>query len=505
MTLIDYEMIAAKLDSEAASTWPAPQPLTSKIEAEPYPVDALPMPIQAAVKEVTGFVKSPIAMVASSALAALSLAAQAHIDAKRADKLQGPVGLFLLTIADSGERKSTCDGFFTKAIREYEREQADLAKPFISDYRANLEIWDAKRNGIKDKIRQTAKESKPTVDLESALRDLEYTKPVPPRVPRLMHTDITPEQLGFGLANQWPSGGVLSSEAGIVFGSHGMGKDSVMRNLALLNILWDGGETSSERRSVESFTVRGARFTMALQVQEATLREFLLKSGALARGTGFLARFFTSWPESTQGMRPYTEPPSEWLHLDAFNKRIAEILAKPVPIDKDGALTPLLMPLSPAAKKAWIAYHDAIEVELSSIGEYSDIKDVASKSADNAVRLAALFEIFEGSNSEISEESFNSASLIAAWHLEESRRFFGELALPQELIDAGRLEDWLIKRCRSKGLVSISYRDAQRFGAVRDKDKLPLALEELQRLDRIRVDSEGKGKVIYINPAVLKI
>ena len=498
-------MIAAKLDSDVASAWPTPQPLISKLDAEPYPVDALPKPIQAAVKEVAGFVKSPVAMVASSALAALSLAAQAYIDAKRADKLQGPVGLFLLTIADSGERKSTCDGFFTKAIREHELEQAELAKPFIFDYRANLEIWDAKRNGIKDKIRKNAKESKPTIDLESALRELEYTKPVPPKVPRLMHTDITPEQLGYGLANQWPSGGVLSSEAGIVFGSHGMGKDSVMRNLALLNILWDGGETSSERRSVESFTVRGARFTMALQVQETTLREFFLKSGSLARGTGFLARFFISWPESTQGMRPFTEPPKEWPHLNAFNKRIAEILAEPVPIDTYGALTPFVMPLSPAAKKAWISYHDAVEVELSSAGEYSDIKDVASKSADNAVRLAALFERFKGSSLEISEESFNSASLIAAWHLEESRRFFGELALPQELINVVRLENWLIEYCRLQGLGSISCRDTQRLGPIRDKDKLTSALAELQGLDRIRVDAVGKGKVIHINPAVLKI
>ena len=35
-----------------------------------------------------------------------------------------------------------------------------------------------------------------------------------------------------------PSGGVISSEAGSVFGSHGMGKESVMRNLAALNQLW---------------------------------------------------------------------------------------------------------------------------------------------------------------------------------------------------------------------------------------------------------------------------
>ena len=115
-------------DSEG-NGWPDPQPLTVKVEPEPYPLDALPLPIRAAVEEVAGFVKAPVPMVASSALAALSLAIQAHADAKRAEKLHGPVGLFLLTIADSGERKSTCDGFFTKPIRDYEEAQAEAAKP----------------------------------------------------------------------------------------------------------------------------------------------------------------------------------------------------------------------------------------------------------------------------------------------------------------------------------------------------------------------------------------
>ena len=62
--------------------------------ARAYPLDALPDTIRAAVEEVVGFVKAPIPLVASSALSALSLACQAHIDVKRAEGLQGPVGLF---------------------------------------------------------------------------------------------------------------------------------------------------------------------------------------------------------------------------------------------------------------------------------------------------------------------------------------------------------------------------------------------------------------------------
>ncbi len=484
--------------------WPEPQPLTAKIEPEPYPIDALPDTIRAAVEEVQGFTKAPIPLVASSALAALSLACQAHIDAKRAEKLQGPVSLFQLTIADSGERKSTCDGFFTRAIRDYEEAQAEAAKPALKDHKAAIEAWEAKRGGVKEKIRQLAKGRKPTADMESALRDLEHDKPEPARIPRLLYADATPEALAYGLAKQWPSGGVVSAEAGIVFGSHGMGKDSVMRNLGLLNQLWDGTSLTIDRRSTESFTVRGARLTVALQVQEPTLREFFTRSGALARGTGFLARFLVAWPESTQGQRPFTDPPANWPHLAAFQRRIAAILNEAAPIDENGALTPALLSLVPDAKAAWVAFHDAIESELASGGELYDVRDVASKTADNAARLAALFQQFEhGMGGAIGLDSFERASRIAAWHLHEARRFFGELSLPAELADAARLDSWLIEYCQRERTHLVPTREAQRLGPIRDKEKLTTALRELEELDRVKVAQEGRRKTIKVNPALV--
>ena len=72
--------------------WPAPQSLATKVASEPYPLDALPESIREAVDEVQGFTKAPVALVASSALAALSLSIQGHVDVKRADKLSGPTG-----------------------------------------------------------------------------------------------------------------------------------------------------------------------------------------------------------------------------------------------------------------------------------------------------------------------------------------------------------------------------------------------------------------------------
>ena len=81
--------------------WPTPQSLTTKVDPEPYPIDALPDTVRAAVEEVLAFVKAPIPLIASSALAAISMAAQAYIDVARANKLHGPSSLFSQKIVDA--------------------------------------------------------------------------------------------------------------------------------------------------------------------------------------------------------------------------------------------------------------------------------------------------------------------------------------------------------------------------------------------------------------------
>jgi putative DNA primase/helicase len=441
--------------------------------------------------------------VVSSALAALSVAGQPHIDVMRAERLMGPVGLFLLTIADSGERKTTCDGYFTSAIREYQDQQAEELKPEIERSEAELDAWNAERDGLLSEIKAKGKQGKSTTDLRERLADLQSAKPEPPRIPRLLLGDETPENLAWRLAKEWPSSGVISSEARVVLGAHGMGKDSVLRNLALLNILWDGGTLEIGRKTSESFTVGGARLAVGLQVQEPALRSFFKKTGELARGTRFLARFLVAWPESTQGSRFFTAAPAKWPKLTAFHQRIKEILAMPIPMDEDGRLSPNVVSLDREAYAAWIKYHDAIESELRNGGELYDVRDVASKSADNAARLAALFHCFENGIGPVGLEAFEGASRIAAWHLNESRRFLGELALPQELADAERVDKWLVDYCRQERTHRASTRDAQRLGPVREKDRLTAALKDLSEHNRVRVHQEGKRRIIKVNPALL--
>jgi putative DNA primase/helicase len=354
-------------------------------------------------------------------------------------------------------------------------------------------------------IRAEAKKQKTTADYEHRLRELEATKPKAPRVPKLLRGDDTPENLGLSLAKEWPSAGVLSSEAGLILGAHGMGRESIMRNLALLNILWDGKTHDTGRKTSESFTLRGVRFTVGLQVQEATLRIFFEDSKGLARGMGFFARFLVAWPESTQGYRPFSEPPKGWPKLEAFHRRVSELLNMPVPIDDNGVLTPIVLSFTPEAKGAWIAYHDAIESELRTGGELYDVRDVASKSADNAARLAAHFQVFQHGPGAIGLDAFQRAARIAAWHLNESRRFFGLLALPIEVSNAARLDAWLIDYCRRERVQKLPVSRIQTYGpnAIRSKAAIEAATGELRELYRAKLVESGHARVVAVNPALL--
>lgn len=494
---------------DAPQEWPTPQPLLESTEPQPYPLDALPDAIKAAVCEVHDFVQAPVAMVATSAIAALSLVGQSHYDVMRAEKLTGPTGLYLLTIADSGERKSTCDGFFTSTVREWEQKQREAYKPILERYKADYAAWEAERQGRLSAITQAGKTGKDANHLKAELRDHEAAMPTQPVVPRMIYADATQEALAHSLGNGWPSGGLLSSEAGVIFGGHGMSKDAITRNLATLNVLWDAAPLQVDRRGAPPFVLHGARLTIALQVQEPTLRDFFAKSGDLARGTGFLARFLLSWPESTQGSRPFKESPPYWPALAVFNRRMAALLDKGAPLDDEGRLAPPMMKLAPDAKQSWIAFYNDVESQLRAGGELHDVRDVASKIADNAARLGALFQLFEDGTAIMSDDNMTRAIRIAAWHLTESRRFFGELAIPEDEANAMHLDAWLAEHCRRNRTSHITRRDLQRNvtpARLRNKAPLDVALKALAEAGRIRLIRTGRNQtVIDRNPALLGI
>lgn len=505
---VDISKLLARLSAglDTAEFGGMPKPLSDVGVAEAYPLNALPLVIRDSVIEVQEFVQAPMAMVACSALATLSLAAQGLYDVERAPSLSGPVGLYFMTVADSGERKSSLDNYFSKPIATYEQEQAKAALPLMDIYNADLTIWDAKKNGLSDAIKQAAKggKSDTLIEVSAQMRAHEADKPARPAIPRLIYSDTTPEALARGIATEWASAGLVVSEGGTFFGGHAMGKESQMRNMALINKLWDGTPARIDRTTAPSFTVEG-RLTVAIQVQAPTLKAFFSSAGDLPRGTGFMARFLVAWPESTQGTRLFRNSPVTWPALDRFHARITDILNSPQPI-QDGRLRPPKLYLSSAAKAVWTRFFDELEVQLGAGGKLHNIRDVASKTADNAARLAALFHIIDGGScsGSISEEHMSGATQIVYWHLKESQRLLNDTTVPTWMAHAEKLDVWLRDKCDAQATTQFTVTQLLQSGpgSLRKKDVLDAALGVLASLKRIKI-VDGSPCIIKVNPALL--
>lgn len=138
----DYKTAQAPHPSQTPK-WGIPQPITPKPAKQPYPVDVLPPILKNAVIEIAEQTQAPIAMVACSALATLSTAVQGHINVQRpgSRNLIGPTSLYFLTLADSGERKSTVDREFTEPIQVFEETAQREAATDLAEYQALHDVW----------------------------------------------------------------------------------------------------------------------------------------------------------------------------------------------------------------------------------------------------------------------------------------------------------------------------------------------------------------------------
>ena len=323
-------------------------------------------------------------------------------------------------------------------------------------------------------------------------------------MPRWQYQDFTIEALGKGLMG-WPAAVIESDESGALFGGYSM-REAALKFFADLNRFWDGKYINVDRRQSESYRIDGVRLSVSLMIQEPTLREFFRQNKQLARGTGFLARFLISWPSSMIGQRFYKDPPKGWPALSAFHQRMEHLLSKSLKIDKQGSLELTTLELDDQARNRWIQFHDDLERELGVGKDLHDVRDIASKTADNAVRIAANFHTFTsfGQSNRITGSMMAAGRDLALWHLYESQRFFNELAVSPEEANAITLDAWMIDRCRSKGSDDISRRELQREGPVRRPRDLEQALLFLSSLSRCRAVKDGKKVIIQINPSLLE-
>ena len=453
-----------------------PQPLLREIPAGgAYPVAALG-PLGAAVEAVQGFTQAPVAIPAASALAVASLAVQGFADVETLGGF-APVSLYFLTIAQSGERKSSCDKPLLRGLREYEREQNETYTTAFKTWQNASELHDAKKKGfLRDATSaKPEKRSEAQADLE-ALGDA----PEGPVLPDRTASEPTLEGLFRAFLQGQPSLGLFSDEAGQFLGGHAMNADNRMKTLGGLNSLWDGSEIKRTRAGDGVFTLRDRRMAMHLMAQPVVMHSFI--SDPLTSGLGFLPRCLICEPASSIGQRLSANMRRDDAALSAFTVRLKAILATTMPTWDDGrTLKPEKLTLTPKARELLLAFSDTIEAAQAPRGDLAHITGAASKVAEQAARIAGVLTLWVDLEArEIQSAVMVDAITLAQFYLSEASRLASAATVSEEIDRAERLRKWLLENWSEP---HVLLRDVVRLGPnqLRESPKAKAALILLEQ------------------------
>lgn len=483
-------MTAAAIKPPAQYSDPLPLSLTPEKEAcSPYPLEALGSVLGAAAKDMAIGVQVPPVMAAQSVLAAAALAVQPFADAVL-DGRQCPLSLFMLTVAESGDRKSGVDKLATAPHKERQRQLFDSFNEEFQRFKNELEAYELSRKQVIEANKKNGQEA-----IAGALHELGLP-PAPPKQPTMLSQEPTIEGLVKGFFSGQPSQGLFSDEGGSFFGGHSLKDENKLKSIAGLSQLWDGSDINRTRAALgESMTIKNPRLSAHLMIQPIVAASIFCDPEL--SGQGFLARFLIAAPESIAGTRLYND--MNLTFSDAvirYQNLMGQLLRQPLPVDHQGTLTPKQLQVNGEAKALWKEAYNAIESQLAPKMQLHDIKPTAAKMAEQIIRIAGVITLVESLEAtKINADAMKRAIQLGSWYLQEALRLSTASSITTDYQIAAKVIEWI----KTKGLAVITVHEINRNEVARLKGanrcrEILMLLEENSWLIRLPPETQINGK-----------
>jgi hypothetical protein len=482
-TQSEFSKLAALASPSASEPLPLAPPTSPP---RPYPVTALGQLLSDAAASIAARCQCGPSLAAQAVLAVASLAAQRLGDVRMPYGQTRPLSLFFVTIAASGDRKSTADNEALIPVRMHERNLKQEYEAAHGAWRVSYSAWGAQHK----KIENDRSLDRPGREAQlSALGN----PPIEPIKPLLTAPEPTVE----ALAKHWsilPGAlGLFSAEGGQMTGGHGFGPDHRLKTAATLSTLWDGAGIRRLRAGDGITDLPGRRLALHLMVQPDVATAFL--SERILRDQGLLSRMLVAAPESLAGKRIWRDGPKD---LDPPMKRyigvILGLLERPALAANEAGneLTPRAIELSAEGEVAWVSFYNRIESEMAQDCALECLRDVAGKAAENAARIAAVLTIVEQPDaSTIETEAMIAACELMTWYVFEALRLSGAHRQPPALRNAIKLLEWL----KTKRKTEVTRSEIMQFGpaCVRQKAEADAAAAVLEEHEWLIRSGDGKA------------
>jgi len=492
-------------------TWPEPEPLRRPLKpGEPFPVEALGPILGEAAAALHEVIKAPQAICCQSVLAVANLAVQAHADIM-IDGRSFPLSEFFISIALSGDRKTSADQAALTPVINYQKDLLEEYKKRHERYEREYALW-------KVDYDEALKRRKTTQERRIALEALPPA-PTPPFYPQLTTEEPTYEGIVKLLQGGRPALGLFSDESGRFFGGYAMSPEQRLKTMAGLSALWDGRLVTRTRVGDGSLILYGRRFCAHFLMQPLVAETIL--GDPLAHDQGFLSRCLIVAPQSTLGRQHYSNKDlTEKKVYQRYCQRLSNLLRTQLPLKIDpitkgptNELIPRSLGMAHKGKELWVQFHDWVQDNLHADGIFRPISGIAAKAAEHALRLAGTMALVDDLNTPvISRTHIKNGITLAHFYLIEALRLFHTAKTNPDILIAEKVLEWLRARESSeRNLVSLP--EVYQFGPnmVRDKTTALRIMQILTDHNWVRpieggakVDGRFRRQVWKVHPHVFQ-
>lgn len=473
---------------------PKDEPVISNLAD--YPVNALPQLLREVTLGLHSDNQIPLEMIASTTLSAISLACLPLIKVIPPHTNEPEhCSLYFLTIAESGEGKTTIFKPIMKPFYEFSLEMKREYQQQLVEYAKKLDLWSTIKRALNSRLRKAVNNDNNRQAAEDAITTHAESEPQKPKYLNMLYEDATPKTLIQGLSD-YPFAAVISDEAITFF--HGYAKN----NLGLLNRLWGGETYVQQRPDGESLEIR-ANLVLSLMVQSGVFVSYLKKHGDVAESSGFISRFMFTKTLSTLGHRnqnvTYEKSNSA---VEKFQAAIRVLLERQKSQFYNNSHEKKTLRLSEEAALLCRTNRSNIELMIASGGQWEHIKPIASKAGSNAIRLAAIFHyITDEQSNEITLNTLKCAFAVIKWHLDQASTLFYPMSDNFNFEqDVYALFSWIKNRFENTGNLPFKKNEIEKYGPnkLRRVEKLTPVLDQLISMGLICTFKRAGNPALYI-------
>ena len=285
-----------------------------------FPIDAFPQAVGDYIKALAENTQTSIDMAAVIALGILAVCAGRSYRIEGNTNYYEPLNLYVLLVAEPGERKSSIMQNLTRFLFEYEQAENERLKPLIADYKQKKTNLESAIRNMQERLGKSQNDKQLELEIkakQTELDGLEEVKPI-----RLYADDCSSEALTTLLSENDGVMAVISAEGSIFDIIAGRYNSKINLDVWLKG--HSGDEIRVDRKNRMAEYISNPRLTTVLAIQPSVLEEIM--GHKAMNGRGLIARFLIAIPTSRIGHRVFVSQGIPQEVTDSFHAVLSKIL-----------------------------------------------------------------------------------------------------------------------------------------------------------------------------------